>query len=755
MEDFGEMADETLVAIGLPIYGSHEHLAACLQSLDLHTPVGVPIVIIDDGAPEHGVDNVVALFCASTRRPFTWIFHRQNLGFVQTANHIFELTDGMDVVLINSDVVVGAGWFEALCETAALVTHAATVTAATNEGTLAGIPELRRAVSPARIAPVIDGLSDLNARQIYRGLPTAIGHCTLFRRRALDLVGDFDECFGRGYGEEVDFSQRCIEHGFVHVLAPQCLVFHEGGASFRSDSEAPIRKASNEAILRERYPSYETAISIAMRERLPSGSENGRRSSLRVALISRSGVIFGLDCRMVHSHPTGTGRLVLELAQAMAHNPLVHQLVLFVGSDMHSFWRQACATWSTECRLIVSSDDSVSTEHVCDIFVRPCQFFDLAEVLLARTAAPRMHLHVLDGIAYEQPNYFASPKAWATYRELCEWTMGIASSLSSNSHSVSLWIQSIGLESPVAVIGNGLDHVQQIPGRDVHELSDTTTPIRLVQYGAAFAHKNRQFSMKVAFEIAGLGHNVELTLVGPEPEFGSTVQSERSLLRHLQQALRECEAALPGSLSVSWLGHVPELELQSLITSADVVLYPTTVEGFGLVPFESAALGTPCLAGCGGSLADLVPEPAQMTTFNAKQWARRTVQLASDAQQARENIASLRRAATPYTWQGVAQRLVEVCIGAIGSTASSEMPGPRMALQDDAVPNLGGAMFANLTDAQVERDKALASVAQLKEALAALEFQISGLREDRETLTEVFRSRRWRFMSRLLAIFGR
>jgi len=78
-----------------------------------------------------------------------------------------------------------------------------------------------------------------------------------------------------------------------------------------------------------------------------------------------------------------------------------------------------------------------------------------------------------------------------------------------------------------------------------------------------------------------------------------------------------------------------------------------------------------------------------------------------------------------------------------------------MALQDDAVPNLGGAMFANLTAAQVERDKALASVAQLKEALAALEFQISGLREDRETLTEVFRSRRWRFMSRLLAIFGR
>ncbi|MGZ6801697.1 MAG: glycosyltransferase family 4 protein [Mycobacteriales bacterium] len=53
--------------------------------------------------------------------------------------------------------------------------------------------------------------------------------------------------------------------------------------------------------------------------------------------------------------------------------------------------------------------------------------------------------------------------------------------------------------------------------------------------------------------------------------------------------------AVPRAPSVEVLDHVGDEALRALLTAADVLLYPSRYEGFGLPPLEAAACGTPSL----------------------------------------------------------------------------------------------------------------------------------------------------------------
>ena len=55
------------------------------------------------------------------------------------------------------------------------------------------------------------------------------------------------------------------------------------------------------------------------------------------------------------------------------------------------------------------------------------------------------------------------------------------------------------------------------------------------------------------------------------------------------------------------LGECPEAEKAWLYRNAALVLYPTTFEGFGFIPFEAAQAGTPSLWAAQSSMADLLP----------------------------------------------------------------------------------------------------------------------------------------------------
>lgn len=77
--------------------------------------------------------------------------------------------------------------------------------------------------------------------------------------------------------------------------------------------------------------------------------------------------------------------------------------------------------------------------------------------------------------------------------------------------------------------------------------------------------------------------------------------------RH-EQHLRELAAELGVTDRVKFLGYVPDEELPSLYSSADVFVLPSLYEGFGLVLLEAMACGTPVIGTNVGGIPTVIDD---------------------------------------------------------------------------------------------------------------------------------------------------
>ena len=217
-------------AIIIPVHNAFERLVECLESVNSTAP-SARVVVIDDASTDSRVVRWLEQWEAGSpsRELLT---NRRNLGFVKSVNRGMSETGG-DVVLLNSDTVVTQGWLDALTRCMASDPAIATATPWSNNGEIVSLPEFC-APNPVPGDPdrVAQSVKQCKANG-YPDLPTAVGFCMAISRRALEALGLFDaETFGRGYGEENDFSMRARAAGLRNVLCDDAYVVHHGGASF-------------------------------------------------------------------------------------------------------------------------------------------------------------------------------------------------------------------------------------------------------------------------------------------------------------------------------------------------------------------------------------------------------------------------------------------------------------------------------------------------------------------------------------------
>ena len=261
------------VAVIVPVYGGATLVQACLASVFATVPAGTKVIVVDDASPEREIVDTLSELQRSKR--IRLIRHSENRGFPAACNAglraAARLAGTHDVVLLNSDTVVTAGW---LADLRALVQEApdiGTATPLSNDASILSYP--KPAPSAANANPILAGPAlALLARQAAtanRGIaveiPTGVGFCLYIRNECLRAVGVLrEDLFAQGYGEENDFCLRARHLGWRHVGAPGVYVAHVGGQSFGAAAAALISR--NLAVLEARYPGYHTLIAAFQAE---------------------------------------------------------------------------------------------------------------------------------------------------------------------------------------------------------------------------------------------------------------------------------------------------------------------------------------------------------------------------------------------------------------------------------------------------------------------------------------------------------
>jgi GT2 family glycosyltransferase len=651
------------VVVFIPVHGAHDQFVECMHSVLRNTPIDVPVLVADDASPDDRSRRFLdELETAGVLEHSVYYFRStENRGFVATTNDAFARTAPADVLVVNSDCVVTAGWFHAMVSAAHQSTLVATVSVFTNHGTILSLPYRNRPqpALPQTIDPNAAAAAIAAASGTLRPrLPTVVGHCFYVRREALELVGPFDLAFSPGYGEEVDFAQRCSLHGLVHVVADDAFVLHKGSASFASNGAPNPLKEEHDRMVGVRYPYYYDWIcKFAEDETSPFARAFG------VAERSLRNLTVSIDGRCLTSLVTGTQVHTLEVIAALSRQRSGRVRVA-VPFDLGDYARAVLAGLP-DVELVAAEDVGEATERD-DVVHRPFQVSSYEDLMFLRSLGKRIVITHQDLIAFNNPGYSPTFEAWEAHRGLTRRSLALADRVVFFSRAAAE--EAIGEElverERTAVVYLGTDHT--LDQLSVEEEPPSGLPALgrrpfLLCLGTDFTHKNRTFALRVLQELRE-NHDWQggLIFAGPHVSVGSSASEEAAFL------------ALHPELSdvVVDVAAVDEGTKRWLLRHALLMLYPTVHEGFGLIPFEAAEAGLACVFAHQTSIGELFPKSLALI----EQWdpaasaARIAPYLTSDSLRSR-HVSAVLAAAAPLTWRRAGAALLDVYTSAAGSRA--------------------------------------------------------------------------------------
>ncbi len=547
-----------------------------------------------------------------------------------------------DVVLLCEPCRVAPGWIERLRRAADSDTNIATASALAVAGTPLSLEDRgsarndRESPDEREFAAVASSVAE-RSRALRPRLSRAVGPCVYIRRDALELVGQLDEQLDLQSAVESDFAQRCVLSGLTHVAADDVVV--ERLASDELDAEHEPAPA-----VLERYP-YLAETPLADSGVLAHALQNAREPRSRLAVT--------LDARALDGAITGTHVHILELILALARTDALELRLLIRAERIDRETRDLLAALPHTELLAAEGLDPETRRST--VFHRPQQTFSPSDVALALALGERFVLSQLDLIAYRNPGYFRDAATWEDYRAASRHGLSAAERVVVFSEHTreELLADALVEQARLAVVPPGLDHrAAGEPTRPAALPDDVLEAGFLLCLGTDFRHKNRLFALRLLGELrARHGWRGGLVLAGTHIPQGSSAELERAFLE-----------AHPDLLdAVVSLGPVSEQEKTWLIRNASAIVYPSVYEGFGLVPFESALIGVPCIFAPQSSLTAEAPAgTATIVPWDPVASAANTHALLSNAQLRDDHVRALADRARAFTWDAAARAMVEV-----------------------------------------------------------------------------------------------
>jgi len=119
---------------------------------------------------------------------------------------------------------------------------------------------------------------------------------------------------------------------------------------------------------------------------------------------------------------------------------------------------------------------------------------------------------------------------------------------------------------------------------------------------------------------------------------------------------------------VIFTGHVPNANLPALYSGADLFVFPSLYEGFGLPPLEAMACGTPLVCSNAASLPEVVGDAAIMVDpYDVEGLAEAMRRVLADADLQAELRAKGLARAKRFTWERAARETVAVYREVLGN----------------------------------------------------------------------------------------
>jgi glycosyltransferase involved in cell wall biosynthesis len=384
------------------------------------------------------------------------------------------------------------------------------------------------------------------------------------------------------------------------------------------------------------------------------------------------------------SHPlSGTQVHALNLVEALSRTQDM-QLSVLLPPQLHQSVRPHVDALPKSVRRLGLDERTFSRPHV---FHRPYQLQSETEITDVLGRGDRLVVTHQDMILDRTPAYFSSKAQWRGYTAATAVSFVAADEVAFYSRHAREEAIRDGLidAAKTCVVPPGTNHLDDAgaesrPGA-LRESSPSESLI-LVLCNSYF-HKNRVFALRVGEQLrAKHGWTGTLVFAGGSPPDGSSVADETAFLaQHPELHERFVD-----------LGRVSDEEQHWLYRHAALVVYPTLYEGFGLIPFEAAAAGTPCVYSSRSSVAEYLPvEGARLDLADVAATANRLAPLLQRADGGQPIVDAIRAASEELTWDrnaaayaDIYRRALERPVGLALAAAGNVVVGARSQLAVDA-----------------------------------------------------------------------
>jgi glycosyltransferase involved in cell wall biosynthesis len=616
------------VVICVPIGIVNAQALVTVRSILEHSDASIPVIV---AGPSASLEQIAEKLEVETKAGRLLGLAGDYDTEVKAVNAAVRVSFPSDVVVVRPGIRLSPLWLERLGAAAA------------SDSIVASATPLCTDESPDDFDEAALRIGERSLK-LYPRIATIGPGCAYIRRPALELTGPLHESLALDEAL-AQLALRTLALGMVHVAADDVLV------------EGP---SASGVTLGE--PNVSAVEKLPVRGTIDNDEHGALRRAVNRARAALHPLSVTIDARALVSAVGGTQTYIIELVLALSRLSAASVRVL-VPPDLSE--RAAEAFRTAPGVELLSYEQAIDGAPLTDVVHRPQQVFTPDDLSLLRLVGERVVVGQQDLIAYHNYSYHPDVDSWRSYRRTTRFALAGADQViffseHARCDALAEDLLPVGRTHVVGIAAEAMEPSSS-PGRPPEGLPEDE-PF-LLCLGADYAHKNRPFAIELLGALRELDWPGRLVLAGAHVPHGSSREDEQRLLNEspeLAEFILDC-------------GPVDEPRKRWLYAHARALVYPTIYEGFGLIPFEAAQAGLPCLFAAQASLSELAGDAATLVAWDARASAAAALPLLSEGPVRAEHLKQLRAQPVP-TCDEMARQLVAVYEQALSTPSSEAAP---------------------------------------------------------------------------------